>query len=68
MRQAEIARGIRLRPEITRDAVVRALHETGSVRGAARALGCDRSVFRRFPGLIDSVLGTASQLKAPQGA
>jgi dCTP deaminase len=56
-RQAEIARAIRLRPEITREAVVRALHETGSVRGAARLLACDRSVFKRFPGLVDEFRG-----------
>ena len=29
-----------------------ALHETGSIRGAARLLDCDRSVFRRFPDVL----------------
>lgn len=50
--QREIARGIRLREEITADAVAQALHQTGSIRGAARVLKCDRSVFRRFPDVI----------------
>jgi len=35
--------------------VRRALDEAGSVRGAARLLGCDRSVFRRFPEILGSV-------------
>jgi dCTP deaminase len=61
-RQREIARVIRLRPEITRDVARRALHETGSIRGAARALGCDRSVFRRFPGLVEAFRGTPRRL------
>jgi len=30
----------------------RALDETGSIRGAARLLGCDRSLFRRFPDIV----------------
>jgi dCTP deaminase len=47
--QAEVARQIRLRPEITSERVREALDETGSIRGAADLLGCDRSVFRRFP-------------------
>jgi deoxycytidine triphosphate deaminase len=50
--QAEIARRIRLRPEITEDTVRRALHVTGSLRGAAEVLNCDRSVFRRFSGAL----------------
>jgi len=51
-RQAEVARAIRIRPEIDSDRVLAALHQTGSVRGAARFLECDRSVFRRFPETI----------------
>jgi deoxycytidine triphosphate deaminase len=47
--QAEIARRIRLRPEFTEETVRRALHVTGSIRGAAQTLNRDRSVFRRFP-------------------
>jgi len=50
--QAEIARQINIRSEITADRVERALQETGSIRGAARLLNCDRSVFRRFPEIV----------------
>jgi deoxycytidine triphosphate deaminase len=56
-RPAEIARAINLRPEITRDVVRAALDETGSIRGAARALDCDRSVFRRFPDVAAAFRG-----------
>src|SRR5207244_7253272 len=37
-----------------------ALHQTGSIRGAARLLGCDRSVFRRFPETITQFRGSGS--------
>jgi len=47
--QAEIARGIRVRRDIRAESVRTALDRTGSSRGAAALLGCDRSVFRRFP-------------------
>jgi dCTP deaminase len=50
--QAEVARRIKLRAEITEDVVRQALDETGSIRGAARLLNCDRSVFRRFPDVL----------------
>ncbi len=56
-RQREIARGINLRSEITGEVVRAALNETGSIRGAARLLGCDRSVFRRFPEVLAQVRG-----------
>ena len=56
-RQAEVARAIRLRPEITADVVRAALDQTGSVRAAARLLNCDRSVFRRFPELLRAYRG-----------
>ena len=56
-RQAEIARAIRMRPEIDADRVRAALDQTGSVRGAARLLECDRSVFRRFPEAIAQFRG-----------
>ena len=59
--QAEIARGIRLRLEIDAERVRWALDRTGSVRGAARMLGCDRSVFRRFPDTIAQFRGTHAQ-------
>lgn len=50
--QREIMRNINLRTEITEEAVREALQKNGSIRGAAKALNCDRSVFRRFPHLI----------------
>jgi dCTP deaminase len=56
--QAEIARRIKLRAEIDEKAVRQALDETGSIRGAARLLNCDRSVFRRFPEIVGSFRGT----------
>ncbi|MEO6487171.1 MAG: dCTP deaminase [Thermoanaerobaculia bacterium] len=59
--QAEIARRINLRPEITAERVRMALDETGSIRGAARLLGCDRSVFRRFPEVIAHSAGRGAQ-------
>ena len=63
LRQAEIARALRIRPEIDAERIRRALHDTGSVRGAARLLGCDRSVFRRFPGLVEQFRGQARNHK-----
>ncbi|RPI88498.1 MAG: dCTP deaminase [Chloroflexi bacterium] len=56
-RQAEIARRIRLREEITADVVRDALNHTGSIRGAARYLNCDRAVFRRFPDVLQEFRG-----------
>jgi dCTP deaminase len=61
LRQAEVARAINIRPEITEEVVRAALDETGSVRGAARLLACDRSVFRRFPGLMHAFRGIRRQ-------
>lgn len=58
-KQAEVARRIRLREEITAEAVREALDEAGSIRGAARLLDCDRSVFRRFPDVIAAFRGSA---------
>src|SRR5262249_55622345 len=55
--QAEIARAIKLRPEITAEVVRAALDQTGSIRGAARLLQCDRSVFRRFPEVLRAFHG-----------
>ncbi len=59
-KQAEVARAIRLREEIDADSVLRALNETGSIRGAARLLDCDRAVFRRFPQAIAQFKGAAT--------
>ena len=55
--QREIARNIRIRNEITAEIVRAALDETGSIRGAARLLDCDRAVFRRFPEVVQSFKG-----------
>jgi dCTP deaminase len=55
--QAEVARGIRLRTEITAEAVRAALNRTGSIRGGSALLQCDRSVFRRFPDVIAQFKG-----------
>ena len=52
-KQAEFARQINLRGEINADRVRAALDETGSIRGAAALLQCDRSVFRRFPDVVE---------------
>jgi dCTP deaminase len=60
-RQAEVARQIKLRPEITEAIVRGALDEAGSIRGAARLLNCDRSVFRRFPKVLGAFRGTPSR-------
>jgi deoxycytidine triphosphate deaminase len=56
-RQREIMRSINIRNEITAEVVRAALDETGSIRGAARLLDCDRSVFRRFPEVIKAFKG-----------
>jgi dCTP deaminase len=59
-RQRNIARRIRLREDIDEEAVRNALERAGTIRGAARLLGCDRSVFRRFSDLLD---GRPSQVR-----
>jgi dCTP deaminase len=59
MHQAEVARRINLRTEITKERARRALHVTGSIRGAADLLECDRSVFRRFPDVLADFRGDA---------
>ena len=55
--QAEIMRSVRLRSEITTEVVREALNKTGSIRGAARYLNCDRAVFRRFPEVLREFRG-----------
>jgi len=56
-RQQLIARQMNTRFEITEEVVRAALDETGSIRGAARLLSCDRTVFRRFPDVIRAFRG-----------
>ncbi len=60
-KQREIARSIRIREEITAEVVRAALDETGSIRGAARLLNCDRAVFRRSPEIILAFKGLMKQ-------
>ncbi|CAN5856087.1 hypothetical protein BH24DEI2_BH24DEI2_05950 [soil metagenome] len=60
-KQRDVARGINLREDIDAAAVRAALDLTGSIRGAARALHCDRSVFRRFPEVVQAFKGHAPQ-------
>ena len=55
--QAEHARSLKIRNDIDAQKVRMALDETGSIRGAARLLGVDRSVFRRFPQELASFRG-----------
>ena len=55
--QSELARTLRLREEIGAGEVRAALDQTGSIRGAARLLDCDRSVFRRFPDVLSQFRG-----------
>jgi len=57
LQQAEIAGRINRRDEINAEVVREALDVTGSIRGAARLLDCDRSVFRRFPDVIAAFQG-----------
>ena len=52
--QAAICRQIKLRQDITEDSVNSALLTAGSIRGAAKLLNCDRSVFRRFEHQLNS--------------
>ena len=56
-RQAEHARGLEIRSDMTESTVRAALDQTGGPRGAARLLGVDRSVFRRFPETIAAFRG-----------
>ncbi|MDX2141614.1 MAG: dCTP deaminase [Chloroflexota bacterium] len=62
--QQEIARNIRLRSEVTEEIVRAALDQTGSIRGAARLLDCDRATFRRFPGLLDEFRGKRTKYRS----
>jgi deoxycytidine triphosphate deaminase len=56
-RQRGIAKNIKLREDITAEVVREALDKTGSIRGAARLLNVDHSVFRRFPTVIQEFKG-----------
>ena len=65
-KQREIARSLNLRKDIDATAVRAALDLTRSIRGAARALDCDRSVFRRFPEVVEAFRGPRRPAQ-PQG-
>lgn len=52
MKQVEIAENINKRQDVNEELILSALNEAGSIRGAARILNCDRSVFRRFPQIL----------------
>jgi dCTP deaminase len=58
-RQRDFAGAINVREEITEERVRWALDTSGSIRGAAKLLDCDRSVFRRFPDVMKSFRGTS---------
>ena len=59
--QTEHARSLKLREDVTEETLRRALDFTGSIRGAARMLGVDRSAFRRFPQVLASFRGQPMQ-------
>lgn len=65
LRQSQLMKqlvdGARTRKEITAEVVREALDRTGSIRGAARYLNCDRSVFRRFPEVIQAFRGQSTE-------
>ena len=50
--QAAIMRENMTKHSITDEVLTDALRKAGSIRGAARMLDCDRSVFRRFPEVL----------------
>lgn len=55
--QREFARKLNLREELTATVVKAALETAKTIRGAARLLSCDRSVFRRFPEIMSWFYG-----------
>jgi dCTP deaminase len=52
-RQRELGRQLNPGRDITEADILAALRATGSVRGAARLLDCDRAVFRRYVHVIE---------------
>lgn len=52
-----LADASKTRHDITAEVLRSALDQTGSIRGAAKLLNCDRSVFRRFPEVIQAFRG-----------
>jgi dCTP deaminase len=62
-KQRELIQQIRTRTDIDEEKLRQALHETGSIRGAARLLACDRTVFKRFPELMAEFRGQRSKYR-----
>ncbi len=58
--QAEHARSLNLRSEVTAESLRAALDATGSLRAAARYLNVDRSAFRRFPEVVAAFRGVGT--------
>ncbi len=52
--QSELAKRLFTQHNFTEIDLVNALKEQGTLRGAARLLGCDRAVFRRFSHVIEA--------------
>jgi deoxycytidine triphosphate deaminase len=52
-----LADASKTRHDITEETLRMALDQTASIRGAAKLLNCDRSVFRRFPQVIRAFRG-----------
>ncbi len=50
------------RPDDAAEVAWQALNQAGSIRGAARLLNCDRSVFRRFPDVLKAFRGHGKEL------
>lgn len=50
--QSQIIRDILTRKDVTREKLIAALIEAGSIRGASRLLKIDRTGFRRFPDVM----------------
>ncbi|PNY80491.1 dCTP deaminase [Deinococcus koreensis] len=63
--QANHARTLKLREDVTEASVRRALDQTGSIRGAAGLLDVDRSAFRRFPDVLAAFRGQAADAGRP---
>lgn len=53
-RQSALLTRLSTKHHLTDDVVLDALRQTGSIRGAARLLGCDRSVFRRYSKALEA--------------
>lgn len=57
----KLADASKTRHDITAEVLRSALDQTGSIRGAAKLLNCDRSVFRRFPEVMQAFKGLSQR-------